>query len=117
MRVEEHYGRIRFHLKQIIFVLPDERNIFKLFNVISWWLLDSLWSLVVIRQQKVVDELLTPLNDASHNVKREHSQRMQNVDALIEQLRMALLIVGSYLVNAKTQKLHVLLICFSEHFF
>lgn len=83
MRVEEHYGRIRFHFEKVVFILPDERNILKLLDVISWWLLDHLRSLIVIGQQEVIDELFTPLNYASHNMERQHSQRMQNIDALI----------------------------------
>lgn len=93
MRVEKHYGGIRFHFEQVVFVLPDKRNILKLLNIISWWLLNRVRSLIVIGQQEVVDELLTPLDDASYDMKREHSQRMQNINTLIEQLRMTLLIV------------------------
>lgn len=83
MRVEEHYGRIRFHFEKVVFILPDERNILKLLDVIPGRLLDHLRSLIVIRQQEVIDQLFTPLNNASYYMKRQHSQRVQNIDALI----------------------------------
>lgn len=70
MRVEEHYGRIRFHFEKVVFILPDERDILKLLDVISWWLLDHLRSLIVIGQQEVVDQLFTPLDNASYNMER-----------------------------------------------
>lgn len=70
MRVEEHYGRIRFHFEKVVFILPDERYILKLLDVIPWRLLDHLRSLIVIGQQEVVDQLFTPLDNASYNMKR-----------------------------------------------
>ena len=70
MRVEEHYGRIRFHFEKVVLILPDERDILKLLDVISWWLLDHLRSLIVIGQQEVVDQLFTPLDNASYNMER-----------------------------------------------
>ena len=69
MRVEEHYGCIRFHFEKVVFILPDERNILKFLDVISWRLLVHLRSLIVIGQQEVIDQLFTPLNNASYNMK------------------------------------------------
>ena len=70
MRVEKHYGRIRFHFEKVVFILPDKRDILKLLDVIPWWLLDHLRSLIVIGQQEVVDQLFTPLDNASYNMER-----------------------------------------------
>jgi hypothetical protein len=70
VRVEEHYGRIRFHFEKVVFILPDERDILKLLDVIPRRLLDHLRSLIVIGQQEVVDQLFTPLDNASYNMER-----------------------------------------------
>ena len=54
-----------------------------------------------VGQQKVVDQLLTPLDDASDNMKGEHPKRVQNVDTLIEELGVTLLVLTRDVLDTK----------------
>ena len=51
------------------------------------WCIASL----LIGKQKVVDQLLSPFNDASDNVKGEHSEGVKDVYTFVQKLRVTLL--------------------------
>lgn len=115
MGVIKHYWCIRFHLKKIILILPYKLYVFEFLNVIlGRALLRVGVASLLVAQQKVVNQLLPPLNNASDNVKREHSQRMKDVHALVQKLRVALLSLCSHLLDPQASQLQVLLIGFSQ---
>lgn len=63
-------GSVTLHLEQIVLVLPYERRVLELLDVV---LVGS--RIILLRsQQEVVDELLAPLDDAAHNMQRQHAQ-------------------------------------------
>lgn len=66
MRLVQHVGRVGLHFEQVVLVLPDKGNVFELLDVV-------LVLVVLVGHQKVEYELLAPLYDAPHNMKRQHS--------------------------------------------
>lgn len=95
MRIVKHHRCVTFHLQEIIFIFPNKWNIFEFLYVVSRWRHHNLGRILLrICQQKVVDKLLSPLDDASNYMQRKHPKRVKNVDAFVQQLRMALLILA-----------------------
>ena len=72
---------------------------------------------MLIGDQEVVNELFAPLNNAFDNMERQHSERVQDIEAFIEQLEVALLVLSAQLLHALLHKLLVLLVCLLQHFF
>lgn len=72
----------------------------------------ALW---LIGQQKVVDQLLTPFDDALDDMQRQHAQRVQDVQTLVKELEVALLVLATYWLHSQILQLHVLLVCLFEH--
>ena len=88
---EQHHRGVLLHLEQVVLVLPNERHVFELLDVVLGG--QSTHS-VLVGQQEIVDKLFSPLDDALDHVQRQHSQRVQDVHALVEKLGVALLVLG-----------------------
>ena len=65
MRRVQHVRGVTLHFKQVVLVLPDERSVLELLDVI---LVRSHLVVLISRQQEVIDQLLAPLNDAAHDM-------------------------------------------------
>lgn len=72
---------------------------------------------MVVGQQEIVDELLTPLNDLLYDIETQHTQRVQDTETFIQKLRMTLLILAIHLLHTKALQLQILLISFSQNLF
>ena len=85
VRLVQGVGGVRFHLEEVVFVLPYKRNIFEFLQVVAMRCLRVAGPLILlVAQQEVVDELLSPLDDALYDMQGEHPQGVEDVDALIE---------------------------------
>ena len=111
---------IRLHFQKVVFILPNERNVFEFLQVVPlhWlgWTSCSL-SWLVVGEQEVVNQLLSPFDDTFYHVEWQHSQRMKDVQTLVKQLIVTLLVLSSHLIHTQTVQLHVFLISFLKHFF
>ena len=90
MRVIQHLGGVALHLKEVVFVFPDKWDILELLDIIFRSSISHHWRLrlLLVRQQEIIDQLLPPLNDASDHVQGEHPERVEDVDALVQKLRV-----------------------------
>ena len=71
VRRVEHVRSVALHLEKVVLVLPDEGRVLELLDVV---LVRAHLIVLLRRQQEVVDELLAPLDDAAHDMKRKHAQ-------------------------------------------
>jgi len=76
--------------------------------------LAELWKLLVCKQE-IVDKLFPPFDYASDYMQREHSERVQDVYALLEQTGVAIGIVE--LLGSRLHLLDIFIIGFPEYFF
>ena len=79
MRLIQTNTGIRLHLQQVILILPYKRNIFEFLKIVSLWriahhVLDRSWLRIIVGQQEVIYELLSPFYDALDDVQAKHSQ-------------------------------------------
>ena len=92
---KSHTG-VGLHLQEVVFILPHERDVLELLQTVlvvahfSGASRRGAACVGVVCQQEVVDQLLSPLDDALYNVERQHPERVQDVQALVEELVVAL---------------------------
>lgn len=116
-------GCVRLHFKEVVLIFPNERHIFEFLEIVllltHYRALSaaSRCAIHLISKEEVIDELFPPLDDALHNVQREHSEAVHDVEAFVKKLVVVLLVLGCDLLNSKTVHLHVLFVCFSKYFF
>ena len=96
MTLKESHTGIGLHLQKVVFVFPHERNVLELLQTIlvvahfSGTSRRRATCVGVVCQQEVVDQLLPPLDYALHNVERQHPEGVQDVEALVKELVVAL---------------------------
>lgn len=74
-----------FQLEQVVLRLPYKRHQFEFSQVLL-----AGGGPVLLRRHKVENQLLAPLNHALDHVEAQHAQRVQDVDALVQQWRLDL---------------------------
>ena len=84
-----------FHLEQIVLALPDERDALELAESVPLLnlLVDPREAHVCLSEHEVEDELLSPANDALDYIETEHTQTVQDVDALFEKRHVGLIAI------------------------
>ena len=73
MGVVEHHRGVTLHFQKVVLVFPNEWNVFEFLDVVSWGWHHHLGGVLLrVCEQEVVDQLLSPLDDASDNMERKH---------------------------------------------
>ena len=87
-------GSVHLHLEEVVLLFPYKGDAFELAQGVTLDLSGGLcgW-LVRLSQHEVEDELLSPQDDALHDVEGQHTQAVQNVDALLKKWDIRLAII------------------------